>query len=155
MRKNTGSSDVGTVLGVLAMVAIILFSLARACSPQAVTRNWGGEMDMYLEPNLKLVEVTWKDDNLWYLTKPMTEEDIAETYTFQESDTLGMFEGTLTIIETKVDEDSTEYKEYIKWREHIPDLKYTDFVQYKKDDKTLEEVMNFYDPTTESYEEEE
>lgn len=39
-------------------------------------------MTLELPANQKLVMITWKDDSLWYLTKPMTEEDVAETYTF-------------------------------------------------------------------------
>lgn len=45
--------------------------------------------------------IAWKDDSLWYLTKPMTDDDIAETPTFQQSSEWGVFEGTVTIVETK------------------------------------------------------
>lgn len=31
----------------------------------------------------------------------MTDEDMAETHTFQQSSNFGVFEGTVTIIETK------------------------------------------------------
>ena len=54
-----------------------------------------------LEPNQKLEEITWKDNSLWYLTRPMTNEDIAETHTFQQQSNFGVFEGTVTIIESK------------------------------------------------------
>lgn len=63
--------------------------------------NRMGSMTLNLEPNQKLEEITWKDDSLWYLTRPMTDEDIAETHTFQQSSEWGVFEGTVTIIETK------------------------------------------------------
>ena len=46
-------------------------------------------------------EITWKDNSLWYLTRPMTNEDIAETHTFQQQSNFGVFEGTVTIIESK------------------------------------------------------
>lgn len=68
---------------------------------QTVTKNWGGDMTINLEPNQKLEEITWKDDSLWYLTRPMTENDIAETHTFQQQTDFGVFEGTVTIVETK------------------------------------------------------
>lgn len=69
---------------------------------QAITKNFGGEMTIELEPNVKLEEITWKDDDsLWYLTRPMTEDDVAETHTFQQSNDFGVLEGTVTIIESK------------------------------------------------------
>lgn len=68
---------------------------------QTVTKNYGGKITIKLEPNQKLEEITWKDDTLWYLTRPMTDEDIAETHTFQQQSNFGAFEGAVTIIEQK------------------------------------------------------
>lgn len=65
---------------------------------------FGGDYTLKLPKNEKLVMITWKGDSLWYLTKPMTEDDIAETYKFQESADLGIMEGTVTVIETKGEE---------------------------------------------------
>lgn len=68
---------------------------------QTITRNFGGTTTINLEPNQKLEEITWKDDDsLWYLTRPMTENDIAETHTFHQSSDYGL-EGTVIIIESK------------------------------------------------------
>lgn len=44
---------------------------------QSVTKDFGGSTTIELEPNQKLEEITWKDDSLWYLTRPMTDDDIA------------------------------------------------------------------------------
>jgi hypothetical protein len=82
----------------LALVAGMALGL---CGCQATTRSWDGSMTLELEPNQKLEEITWKDDDIWYLTRPMTEDDVAETHTFQQSSEFGVFEGTVTIIETK------------------------------------------------------
>ena len=68
---------------------------------QSVTKDFGGSTTIELEPNQKLEEITWKDDSLWYLTRPMTDDDIVETHTFQQSSNFGVFEGTVTIIEKK------------------------------------------------------
>ena len=82
-------------------VIALALSATLFSSCQTVTKNWGGDMTINLEPNQKLEEITWKDDSLWYLTRPMTEDDIAETHTFQEQTDLGVFEGTVTIVEIK------------------------------------------------------
>lgn len=68
---------------------------------QGTTKSFGGSMMIELEPNTKLELITWKDDSLWYLTRPMTENDIAETHTYQQSSEWGVFEGTVTVVETK------------------------------------------------------
>lgn len=83
----------------IALIGLISMSLLTSC--QSAAKSLGGSMTMKLEPNQKLEMITWKDDSLWYLTRPMTEEDIAETHTFQQSSEWGVFEGTVTIEETK------------------------------------------------------
>ena len=69
---------------------------------QMATRNFGGEMTIDLPKDTKLEMITWKDDDsLWYLTRPMTETDIAESYKFQQQSEFGIFEGTVYIQEYK------------------------------------------------------
>ena len=58
-------------------------------------------MTLNLPENTKLEMITWKEDSLWYCTRPMRENEEAEIHTFQESSEFGVFEGTVTIIETK------------------------------------------------------
>lgn len=83
---------------VIAAISIGAFPLT-GC--QLAAKNFGGSTTVKLEPNQKLEEITWKDDSLWYLTRPMTDDDVAETHTFQESTDFGVFEGTVTVVETK------------------------------------------------------
>lgn len=83
----------------LLVIGVLCGSLLTGC--QSATKSFGGSMTLNLEPNQKLEEITWKDDSLWYLTRPMTNDDIAETHTFQQQSEFGVFEGTVTIIETK------------------------------------------------------
>ena len=81
------------------LLAIMVLSLT-GC--QNTAKNFGGSMTIELPKGQKLEEITWKDDSdLWYLTRPMREDEVAETHTFQESSEFGVFEGTVTIIETK------------------------------------------------------
>ena len=133
MKKNRGSSTADMVIGVALLIFIVgsvFIGFARGCSQQGMARYWGGETDMYIEPNRKLIEMTWKDDNVWLLTRPMTDEDIADVYEFSESDAIGILEGTLHIYETKID-DEKEYKEYLKWKETNEASNYQDYLDYK------------------------
>ena len=85
---------------ILAVILSLTLCLGMtAC--QSVTKEFGGTTTIELEPNQKLEEITWKDDSLWYLTRPMMDDDIAETHTFQQSSNFGVFEGTVIIIESK------------------------------------------------------
>lgn len=87
------------ILGLIVCIAIAV--LVVGCTQQGTTKDMGGSTTIELEPNTKLEEITWKDNSLWYLTRPMTDDDVAETHTFRESSEYGVFEGTVTIIEKK------------------------------------------------------
>jgi len=66
----------------------------------SIVRNFGGKMIIDLPPGEKLIEVTWKNDDLWYLTRPMRQGEVVESYTFQEKSTYGNFEGSVILKET-------------------------------------------------------
>ena len=66
---------------------------------QGIAKNYVGDISLELEAGLKLEEITWKDDSLWYLTRPMREDELPETHVFQQSSEWGVFEGTVTAIE--------------------------------------------------------
>ena len=66
---------------------------------QAVAREYGGDITLELDPGQKLEEITWKDDSLWYLTRPMRDGEVAETHTFRESSEFHGWEGTVTVVE--------------------------------------------------------
>lgn len=82
-------------------IMICLALILCACTGQERARVWGGTESLKLQPNEKLVLVTWKENNLWILTRPMKPEENAETYTFGESSAWGVAEGKVIIKETK------------------------------------------------------
>ena len=65
------------------MLLALIVSLT-ACTSNTSARYYGGTTTINLEPNTKFVDITWKEDSLWVLTKPMLDDDIAETYHFEE-----------------------------------------------------------------------
>lgn len=84
------------------MICLGLLTLTiTACTENSRVKSFGGEATLNLPKGRKLVNITWKEDNLWYLTKSMTADDIAETYKFHEESSYGMMEGTYKIVETK------------------------------------------------------
>ena len=90
---------------IVAVTTCSLFALLTGCGDmeQSIARDFGGMTTINLDPNLKLEEITWKDDDLWYLTRPMREDEEPETHVFTEKGGLGtVFDGgTVIIVETK------------------------------------------------------
>jgi hypothetical protein len=72
-----------------------------SCTQNERVKSWGGEGTINLPKGRKLVNATWKGDQIWYLTRPMNSKDVAETYQFQEESSWGVVEGSFNIIEEK------------------------------------------------------
>lgn len=86
------------IFGIL--VSVILGFGFTSCT-QCTSRNFGGDMTITLKPGEKLLEVTWKNNNIWYLTEPMDSNYVPKVKIFKESSMVGVLEGTVTFIETR------------------------------------------------------
>jgi hypothetical protein len=82
-------------------LAIGVIAMLGSCTENSRVKNWGGEGTVNLPKGRKLVTVTWKGEQIWYLTRSMNSSDVAETYKFQEESSWGVMEGTYNIVETK------------------------------------------------------
>ena len=83
------------------LLAIGMIVMLGSCTENSRVKSFGGEGTINLPKGRKLVNVTWKETQVWYLTRPMNSTDKAETYKFQEESSLGVMEGTYNIVETK------------------------------------------------------
>jgi len=80
----------------------ILMVMIMLCGCHSDTRSLGGSMTLELPKGQKLEEITWKDDSaLWYLTRPMRDDEKPEIHTFKADTEWGVFEGTVTVIESR------------------------------------------------------
>jgi hypothetical protein len=86
-------------LSIVVLSSLALFS----CTENSRVKNWGGDGTINLPENTKLVNITWKETEVWYLTRPMDSTDVAQTYKFHEESSFGVMEGTYTVIETKTE----------------------------------------------------
>lgn len=80
---------------------VLIGTLLLAGCDQYVARNFGGSYTLELPEGEKLVNVTWKDDSLWYLTEPMEDGYEPKEYKFEADTVFGVFEGTVTIVESR------------------------------------------------------
>ncbi len=87
---------------ILSLIAVctLVAALSISCD-NAISRKFGGSTTINLPAGQKLIEVTWKDNSLWYLTEPMDTDYIPKTKTFQEDSNLGVLEGTVTFVESR------------------------------------------------------
>ena len=83
------------------LASLIVISTLTGCTQNASVREYGGEATIELPVNTKLTDIEWEGEDLWYMTRPMHEDEVAETYTFQEDSSFGALEGTVTIVERK------------------------------------------------------
>ena len=80
------------------IVAILILS---GCTQQERARSFGGTATTNLPAGEKLVTVTWKETDLWLLTRPMKDTEQPETYHFREDSTWDVMEGTVVIKESR------------------------------------------------------
>lgn len=96
MRSKDGRREGGEVIKrIVATLAVII--MLTGC--HEVTKNYGGTMTLDLPEGQKLEEITWKDSDLWYLTRPMRENEKPETHLFKADTEWGVFEGQVIIRE--------------------------------------------------------
>jgi hypothetical protein len=86
----------------LILTAILIastISVLTGCTANRRARQFGGTQNITLPSKTKFVNLTWKDDDLWILTRPSQEGETPVTYTFQEDSSFGVLEGAVIIKE--------------------------------------------------------
>lgn len=66
-----------------------------SCTENSRAKSFGGKMTVDLPQGEKLIEATWKEGDLWYLTRPRRANETTETYIFREESSFGVMEGTV------------------------------------------------------------
>lgn len=71
------------------------------CTENTRAKNWGGSVNVTLPPGTKLVTATFKEANLWYLVRPMHENESPEMSVFQEQSNFGVYNGRIIFNESR------------------------------------------------------
>ena len=81
----------------------LLFALVAMCSctQNQMARSYGGKMTIELPKGEKLINATWKESNLFYLTEPMEEGYVPKSKKFRESSNFGVWESEITFVESR------------------------------------------------------
>ena len=86
------------------IIAGIMLLIALGCGLtgcKSVAKNMGGTVTIDVPKGQKVIEATWKDSNLWYLTRPIRKDEEPETFTLQEDSNFGIIEGKVIFKESK------------------------------------------------------
>lgn len=79
--------------GIIMMVTgIVLLALA-SCTDNERARRFGGTEQVELKPNEVVLNVTWKENEMWICTKDTT----TNTVYFREKSSWGVMEGTVIL----------------------------------------------------------
>lgn len=76
-------------LGILLIGVMALFS----CTENQRARRWGGTETIDLKPNEVVLNVTWKQDQMWICTK----DTVTNVTYFREKSNWGVLEGTVVL----------------------------------------------------------
>jgi hypothetical protein len=72
------------------LVAILVMS---SCTDNVRVRHWGGTETLALNPNEVVLNVTWKESQMWICTQ----DTVTRVVYFREKSSWGVMEGTVII----------------------------------------------------------
>ena len=81
----------------------MLFALVliTSCTENQRARSFGGTEKIDLPPGQRLINATWKEDDLWYLTDDMPKDYVPHARVFREKSSFGSMEGSIIFYESK------------------------------------------------------
>lgn len=85
--------------GLLLVVMLISLISITSCTENQRAKQLGGSTTYDIPASRKFVNATWKDDNLWIITRNRVTTDTKEVYYFSEKSSYGLMEGNITFIE--------------------------------------------------------
>lgn len=77
----------------VATTFLALLFIFSSCTENQRARKFGGKEEIQLKPNEVLINVTWKESNMWVLT----EDTLTHVKYFRENSNWGVLEGEIAI----------------------------------------------------------
>lgn len=87
-----------TVFTLLTLLVVLTFT---GCTRNQCAKTFGGSMVVKIEADQKFVNATWKEANLWVITRSMRKDEIPERYFMTEKSSFGLIEGTIIFEESR------------------------------------------------------
>jgi hypothetical protein len=83
----------------LRLIGLAILAMALAGCEQQLAKSGWGSMQIDLQCGQALENVTWKGEELWYLTRPMQDGEVPTTHRFKAKSVLGILEGEVILRE--------------------------------------------------------
>lgn len=83
----------------IAFGLIVVLTILTSCTDNERAKNWGGKLEIVLPKNEKLVTATFKNSNLWYLTRAAKPGEQPEILVFREDSGFGILQGVVVFKE--------------------------------------------------------
>ena len=83
------------------LIFICLIISLCACTENQRARSFGGTQRIELEPGQRLVNATWKNEDLWILIEPMPTNYTPQEKSFFENSSFGVMQGKVIFVESK------------------------------------------------------
>jgi len=80
------------LLSLLFGVCLIILT---SCTENSRAKRFGGTITINLPKDMKIIEATWKEDNLWYLMRKRRANESKEEFQFVEESSFGVIEGKI------------------------------------------------------------
>ena len=74
-------------------ILLVMCCFLSSCTDNQRAKNFGGKEEIQLKPNEKLINITWKQSNMWVLT----EDTLTHIKYFRENSDWGVWEGEIVI----------------------------------------------------------
>lgn len=81
----------------ICMIAFILY----ACSDQEKAGYFGGESSINVPYGEEVLMATWKDDDIWYFTRPMSDDYVPQVKALRQESSHGLYHGVVYFYEHK------------------------------------------------------
>jgi hypothetical protein len=75
------------------MIILVAMVIMSSCTENARARHWGGTETLALKPNEVVLNVTWKESQMWICTQ----DTVTRVVYFREKSSWGVMEGTVII----------------------------------------------------------
>lgn len=85
-------------LKILFVCALFAFC---SCTEQEKASNFGGESSIDVPYGEEVINAFWKDDDVWYLTKPMDDNYNPQVKVLRQQSPYGLYRGTVYFYEHK------------------------------------------------------
>lgn len=79
---------------------LLLSLLLVSCTENERVKHFGGQGTLEVPENRRFVNITWKEDNIWIVTRERTAGEVEKkVFFFEEKSALGILEGSFKIVE--------------------------------------------------------